>query len=49
MFQILIQKIKILNLEIDSPILLAPVAMQQMAHADGELGMQKLQINSIQL
>lgn len=34
-------KTKILNLEIDSPILLAPVAMQQMAHADGELGTAK--------
>ena len=28
----------VLDLKIDSPILLAPVAMQQMAHPDGEVG-----------
>jgi len=30
--------ISVLDLKIDSPILLAPVAMQQMAHPDGEVG-----------
>ena len=31
----------ILNNKIDTPILIAPVAMQEMAHKDGEIGTAK--------
>lgn len=39
-------KTSILGLDIDSPILIAPVAMQQMAHEEGESGTAKAAKNS---